>query len=441
MQEKLVSFYFLLIGIGYLFPFSAMSQPVDYWRLLFDFDVLFYISLVFMYTNMILLVALVFFTNHNSTKSFIWRIAGGFLGQLISLIIVPSAYFLQLDESANFWMVIGCTAFMALVTAFLDSSVIALAGCFPVKCQESLQLGVGVSTLIGCIYRVITKLAFPQTDDGIVESSLVYFYTGAGTIVLCLVAFAAMLSMPLAKRYLNASQSDENESDFESANKPLMDSRSESSDTLISSSAEAVKICSEDDDDDQPESTEQTSLIRNNAPFSKKAAFMKSFRNGLCITFLFLTTLAVWPAMISVIPSFQFPSLNEAQWWPLILLNVFAWFDVLGRFMVPYRFGVTRQTIHYPVLLRLLFIPFLVVLVKGYWPLIQHDAVSCLVTAILGWTNGWCGSLTIILMNESGEGDKEKRFIGTLASFFLNAGLVLGATVGMAVDEFILRHP
>ncbi|KNC71256.1 hypothetical protein SARC_16207, partial [Sphaeroforma arctica JP610] len=41
---------------------------------------------------------------------------------------------------------------------------------------EALQLGIGVSTLIGSVYRVLTKLIFPPTMT--VISSLLYFYSG-----------------------------------------------------------------------------------------------------------------------------------------------------------------------------------------------------------------------------------------------------------------------
>jgi hypothetical protein len=47
----------------------------------------------------------------------------------------------------------------------------------------SLQLGIGVSTLIGSVYRVVTKLAFPPGQ--VVESSLLYFYSGSATLVVC----------------------------------------------------------------------------------------------------------------------------------------------------------------------------------------------------------------------------------------------------------------
>lgn len=417
---------FVLIGVGYLFPFSAMTNPVDYWDLQFpSTKMVFYISFVFMVSNITVLSALVFSTHTHTNRLYKLRIGLGFVGQLLALCVVPSLYFFHFSEHDSFWAILVTTALMAGATAFLDSSVISLAGCFPVSCQESLQLGVGISTLIGCVYRVITKVSFPQTDDGVVASSLVYFYSGAGTIVICLISFAYMLRLPLSKRYM----SENNDSDaivtIVAETRPLIPKVLDvnSFGTIVT---EVDPLLPEKYED--PEIEELS--------FSKSAAIKKSVWNGLSVTCLFLATLAVWPALIAVLPSFQFPSLNEATWWPLIMLNLFAIMDVIGRCMVTYRFGISRYNIHWPVLFRLLFIPLLIALVRGWiW---QHDAMTIIITAILGWTNGWCGSLTILLMNECGDSDAERRFIGSLSSFYLNAGLTLGATVGLLVETFAL---
>ena len=38
-EEMVASIMFIAIGVGYLFPFSALTQPVDYWTLMFpDFE-------------------------------------------------------------------------------------------------------------------------------------------------------------------------------------------------------------------------------------------------------------------------------------------------------------------------------------------------------------------------------------------------------------------
>ena len=46
-ELPLARFMFIVVGIGYLFPYSALTQPVDYWELMFpNYDIEFTISAV-----------------------------------------------------------------------------------------------------------------------------------------------------------------------------------------------------------------------------------------------------------------------------------------------------------------------------------------------------------------------------------------------------------
>jgi hypothetical protein len=122
------------------------------------------------------------------------------LGQLIALLVVPSSYFFHFGENTNYIIIMGATAFAAVVTAFIDSCAISFAAQYPESIQEGLQLGIGVSTLIGSVYRILTKAIFPESM--LVQSSLLYFYCGAATIVLCMCAYKSLLTLPISKRFI-----------------------------------------------------------------------------------------------------------------------------------------------------------------------------------------------------------------------------------------------
>jgi hypothetical protein len=63
-DERKAYILFVAIGIGYLFPFSALTQPVDYWHELFpDFNVEFSITVTYMWLNLLVLAFLVFVGN------------------------------------------------------------------------------------------------------------------------------------------------------------------------------------------------------------------------------------------------------------------------------------------------------------------------------------------------------------------------------------------
>lgn len=77
-----------------------------------------------MWVNLIMLTGLVFFGGDPIYKN---RIYGGFIGQLIVLVVVPTSWFLHLGEYYNYVVVMSCTFVAAIVTAFIDSCAISFS--------------------------------------------------------------------------------------------------------------------------------------------------------------------------------------------------------------------------------------------------------------------------------------------------------------------------
>lgn len=399
-----------IVGVGYLFPFSALTQPVDYWALLFpDFNIEFPLTTMYMWTNLIMLAILVFFGgNPNFTR----RIVGGFLGQLLVLIMVPTSYFFHLDERANVVAVLGSTAIAAIVTAFIDSSVIALVAQYPLRVQEYFQLGVGVSTLIGSVYRDATKLAFPP--DAVVESSLLYFYTGAATIGICIAAYYRLMQLPLSKECLAKAKAAEEEAHHQTAHP------SETS-PLVARPSKRMSLEKETSSFLEPE---------------RYQVWKKVVWNEFMVLLLFMSTLALWPPLVTEIPASGWGLVLEATgWWSLVLLTIFSFADCAGRLLVRYRMGLNKDNIWMAVAVRFVIFPLIVGQVQGWgW---ASDTWSAILVALLGVTNGYVGTLTIVLVNDTVDTQKEQAIAGTFTSFFLNSGLVFGATFGMVFDAFL----
>ncbi|TMW68343.1 hypothetical protein Poli38472_005811 [Pythium oligandrum] len=398
-EERVACVLFALVGIGYLFPFSALTQPVDYWQMLFpDYNIEFAITSAFMYTNLAFLgVIVVFFGKPWYTG----RIVGGFTGQLIILAFVPTSYFFLSSENANAIAVLGGTAAVAIATAFIDSSTIALVSQYPLRVQESFQLGVGLSTLIGSFYRDLTKLVFPS--DQLVASTLIYFYTGALTIALCIFAYFKVMKLTITQKYV-----------FEKLDAGV--ELTEKTRLLTSSrvSDDAFGVVT------QP---------------TKWTVLKKVIHLQLLITLVFVTSLSLWPPLVTEIKSFNFPSLDASGWWPLILLTIFSIADCAGRFLVRYRCGLTPQNIWIVVVGRIVLIPIFIAIVQRHF--FTHDLWSLFFVSVLGYTNGYIGTLTIIFVNESVHPD-EQQLAGPFTSFFLNLGLVLGASAGLLVEALVL---
>ncbi|KAG7382507.1 Epsin-1, required for endocytosis and actin patch assembly [Phytophthora pseudosyringae] len=396
-EETMACWLFAVVGIGFLFPFSALTQPVDYWNMLFpDFNIEFAITSVFMYTNLTFLSFLVMCFGKPQYTS---RIVGGFVGQLIVLVFVPSSYFFLASSDVKTIAVLGATGVAAIATAFIDSCAIALVSHFPQRVQESFQFGIGLSALIGSIYRDLTKLVFPS--DQLLASSLIYFYTGALTIALCIGAYYKAMSLQITKKYLFAEEE---------------------------SSVELMQ-------DSHRHSAKRQSVDAAGPAPSKWSVFKKVWHLELLILCVYLASLSVWPPLVTEIKTYNFPSLQESGWWSLILLTVFSIFDCVGRFVVNYRFGLKPSNIWMPILARFILVPIIVGIVKEWW--LQNDICSVFCVLTLGFGNGYLGSLTIIFVSENVEPD-EQHIIGPITSFFLNLGLVLGSTVGLVLDTALL---
>lgn len=392
---------FATVGIGYLFPLSALTQPVDYWKILFpDFNIEFAITTTYMYANLVFLAILVFVQTNDKT-SFSRNIVGGFVGQLVVLILVPTSYFAHFPESTNKLVVLGATAAAATATAFIDSSVIGLVTQYPDRVQESFQLGVGISTLIGSLYRDITKAAFSADDT--VLSSLIYFYTGAATIVVCIMAYYRLLQLDLTKKCLATAS--------HGSNIELKGHVGEASPLVAKAVNETTK-----------KSIDRYALLH------------RILSSEMVVFCLFCSTLALWPPLVTEIPSFHI--LPHSDWWSLSLLTIFSFMDCLGRILVRFRWGLSSANIGKVVLLRaLIFPPLMVVAAKGL--LCQSDLLAMLLVGFLGLTNGYFGTMAIILVNESCATEDEKAVAGTFTSFFLNSGLALGATIGLWFEQLV----
>lgn len=389
---------FALVGIGYLFPFSALTQPVDYWHYLFpDFNLEFALTTTYMYTNLIVLGLLVF-GGQSHPRKYTSRIVGGFMGQLTVLLFVPTCYFFISAEHFMLMAMLGATATAAAVTAFLDSSVIALVTHYPLRVQETFQLGVGISTLIGSLYRDGTKLIFPPQE--VVASSLLYFYTGAATIALCIGAYYRLMALKLTQECVDQDSHHEDDLLDLSETRPLLDA---------------------------------TSAKVSQRP-TKWSVLHKILFNEVLVSCLFASTLALWPPLVTEIPTYNFPQLEASGWWSLLLLTGFSIMDCIGRLLVPYRMGLNAGNIWKAILLRCVLLPLIVCCVRGIW--FTNDLWSMLFVGLLGLTNGYLGTLSIIFINECIT-DAEQGIAGTFTSFFLNAGLVLGATLGLLLDALI----
>ncbi|CEM16681.1 unnamed protein product [Vitrella brassicaformis CCMP3155] len=455
---------FIVLGIGYLFPFSALFQAYDYWRWLFEQNIEFDLNLMFWLVNILSLSSVVLFFSHSSITK---RILVGFVGQFICISLLPFTALLKPAGhpagNALLALLLTLTGVLSFMTALLDSAILAFGAQFSQDIQQALQVGVGVSTLIGAIYRDVTKACFSR-DEGLVASTILNFAIGSATLMGCTALFVALIRSDLYHKHQLRNRRkrkvDEEGGDRIDAIIPIngssvhTDSTSSTNfslDVTPSSESESGLSASLLENSDQPyfafsrqsqrstSSGEETGTARRadstdswSGPQPPKASIAMKVGPHLCVLMLiFVVSFGLFPALITTIPAYStlLKPLNKSQWYQLLQLTWFAVCDTIGRFLCHIRFGLTLKTMPIVVLARFALYPLMIALATGR---LASDLLTTLSVAILGFTNGHTTSLIIILITEFCS-PKERQYAATLQSFSLNAGLLGGSVVGFVV--------
>lgn len=144
------------------------------------------------------------------------------------------------------------------------------------------------------------------------------------------------------------------------------------------------------------------------------------------VTFLnlFLTTLC-YPGIITSIPCRQFNFLRAEQWFQTLLLTAFTLADIGGRFLTSYRCGLNYSNIYITVIIRSVVFPAMLYCVMTPS---SGDVLSFIVVACFGCLNGFCVSLSLIVINEIPRmSDEQRKTSGRISACAVNGGLCAGS--------------
>jgi solute carrier family 29 (equilibrative nucleoside transporter), member 1/2/3 len=394
-------FKMLIIGVGYLFPMCAVFAAFDYWKMLFvewEHQIEFDIMVVYQSTS----VLTVFLLSLVSSMDMHLRIVGGFVGQFICLAMISSFPLLALFLSpiVLYYTLMSLTFMMAIATGFLDSALLCFNSQYSPRMQEALQIGIGCSIFASVIYRDITKMI----GSSIVESSVIYFICSLLTVLACLWNYISLLRHP------------------------------------VSWPIRASSVFRGGVDDTHPLSMGDN-LPHISAP-SLREVLSKCWRNQLIVFLHFAFCSFGYPAMITAIPLYssglQDTFLGRDNWYQALLLTVFTIMDTISRFGVRFRFGFDYRTFFKSVIIRAVLIPLLWLAASG--GAVKSDLFSVFAVIVFGLFNGYCISLSLILMNEiKGMSSHELAIAGRFSAVSVNSGLCVGGIIASVYSKYCLE--
>lgn len=395
-----------VIGIGYLFPISAIWAAFDYWKLVFpEGNIEFQVSVVYQLGS----VVTVAFLSFSSTFSWGPRILGGFAGQFCSLACILAFRWMPVEQLVLKSLLMVVVALCSVATGYLDSSLFSLCSQYSSDMQSYLQIGIGLGTLVSVLYRDTTKLFMP---GDITNATTLYFAIALVTVLICVYCYNLLIRLPDSKHV--AAQ----------MVKGYM--------TPVCSMTPA-EVCLLDDDGEAAPS----SLLPagKGKPNSFSNVFRVVWRNQTVIFLnLFLTTLC-YPGLLTSITCRQMLFLRDGQWFQTLLLTAFTASDIVGRFLTRFRMGLNHRNIQIVILIRALVFPAIL------WCITDPaapDVFAFFIVSVFGFLNGYCVSLSLIVINEIPElSDSQRKTCGRISACSVNAGLCAGSLAAAAISPFL----
>ena len=402
----------MIIGIGYLFPMCALFAAFDYWKELFAeraTTIEFEIMMVYQTAS----VGTVFALSLVESMDMHLRIVGGFIGQFISLMFIATFPMLSefVPSTVLYYVLMVFTFSMAVSTGFLDSALLCFNSQYSPRMQEALQIGIGCSIFASVLYRDLTKMI----GSNIEESSIIYFVCSLLTVIACLWNYISLLRHPVSW--------------------PVRASPVFRGEQRIGDETPASLSLSTSVDDDQ------LTGCGVHESLSTRRVLEKCWTNQLVVFLHFIYCSLGYPAMITAIPLYS-SSLRDSSflgrenWYQAMLLTIFTVTDTASRFAVRERFSFTPSSFWKSVVIRTVLIPLLWIAAAGW---IQSDLFSVFAVVTFGLTNGYCISLSLILMNEiPGMTVQELAVAGRFSAFSVNAGLCVGGIIASVFSSMFI---
>ncbi|CAI5948550.1 unnamed protein product [Closterium sp. NIES-64] len=214
----LAYFIFLLLGVGFLLPWNAFITAVDYFYLLYPTaHVATLFCVAYMFANLGTLILVLLYGQHVPSRT---RIVNGFIAFTLLVLLVPALDALSApgaipsnavqdaDSPAvaatpaaspplALALTVAAVAASGAIDAVVQGSLFGMAGELHERYTQALAAGTSVSGIVVSVVRILTKAVLPNTPTGLRLSAHLYFLLSALILLVCLLAFLRLHSLPV----------------------------------------------------------------------------------------------------------------------------------------------------------------------------------------------------------------------------------------------------
>ncbi|XP_043567213.1 equilibrative nucleoside transporter 4 isoform X1 [Chiloscyllium plagiosum] len=430
-----IYFAMLLAGVGFLLPYNSFITDVDYLHQKYPGT-----SIVFDMSLTYILVALAAVILNNALVELLslhTRITVGYLFALGPLMFVSicdvwlELFTVQQAYAINL-VAVGIVAFGCTVQ---QSSFYGYTGMLPKRYTQGVMTGESTAGVIISLSRIFTKLLV--SDER--KNTIVFFFVSIGMESMCFILHLLVKRTQFVRYYTShSSRGHERLKD-----KGHVD---QGPGYRVHHNVNTEEVRFENGTMESPQSdvAEQdipatAAYMRFDAPKSKLRRTWPGFRD--MILHRYIVARIIWPYMLSIALTYfitlcLFPGLESeirnctlGEWLPILIMAIFNLSDFVGKILAALPYDWKGLHLLICSCTRVVFIPlFLLCVLPGDQAVFNHPAWPCVFSLLMGISNGYFGSVPMILA--AGKVNPEQR---ELAGNTMTVSYMSGLTLGSAV--------
>nr|XP_044602666.1 LOW QUALITY PROTEIN: equilibrative nucleoside transporter 4 [Equus asinus] len=427
-----IYFAMLLAGVGFLLPYNSFITDVDFLHHKYPGT-----SIVFDMSLTYILVALVAVLLNNALVerlSLHTRITAGYLLALGPLLFVSICdVWLQLFSRDQAYAInlaaVGTVAFGCTVQ---QSSFYGYTGMLPKRYTQGVMTGESTAGVMVSLSRILTKLLLPDER----ASTLIFFLLSAGLELLCCLLHLLVRRSRFVRRHTARPR------DCRPAGpRYRVHHDVAAGDVRFEHQGPAPANCGSPKDSPAHEVTSGCggAYTRFDVPQRRVKRSWPSFR--ALLLHRYVVARVIWADMLSIAVTYfitlcLFPGLESeirhcilGEWLPILIMAVFNLSDFVGKILAALPVDWRGPHLLACACLRLVFIPlFILCVYPSGAPALRHPAWPCVFSLLMGISNGYFGSVPMILA--AGKvSPKQRELAGNTMTVSYMTGLTLGSAV------------
>ncbi|XP_051017070.1 equilibrative nucleoside transporter 4 [Acomys russatus] len=427
-----IYFAMLLAGVGFLLPYNSFITDVDYLHHKYPGT-----SIVFDMSLTYILVALAAVLLNNVVVERLnlhTRITTGYLLALGPLLFISICdVWLQLFSHDQAYAInlaaVGTVAFGCTVQ---QSSFYGYTGLLPKRYTQGVMTGESTAGVMISLSRILTKLLLPDER----ASTIIFFLVSAGLELLC---FLLHLLVRRSRFVLYYTTRPRDSRPIRAGYRVHHDVAS--GDIHFEHQTPALSGSRSPKDSPAHEVTHSNSgaYMRFDVPRPRVKRSWPTFR--ALLLHRYVVARVIWADMLSIAVTYfitlcLFPGLESeirhcvlGEWLPILVMAVFNLSDFVGKILAALPVDWRGTHLLACSCLRVVFIPlFILCVYPSGMPALQHPAWPCVFSLLMGISNGYFGSVPMILA--AGKvSPKQRELAGNTMTVSYMSGLTLGSAV------------